>query len=38
MAYSLDLREKVVEYIENGGSITSAARLFRVGRATIYII
>lgn len=36
MAYSLDLRKRVVEYIENGGSITQAAALFQVGRATIY--
>jgi excisionase family DNA binding protein len=36
MAYSLDLRERVVEYIENGGGISEAARLFRVGRSTIY--
>ncbi len=36
MAYSLDLRKRVVKYIENGGSITQAAALFQVGRATIY--
>jgi putative transposase len=36
MAYSLDLRKKVVDYVENGGSITKAAKLFKVGRATIY--
>lgn len=36
MAYSLDLRKRVVEYIEEGGSITEAAKLFQVGRATIY--
>lgn len=36
MAYSLDLRKRVVEYIENGGPITRAATLFKVGRTTIY--
>ena len=36
MAYSLDLRERVVEFVEAGGGITKAARLFKVGRATIY--
>lgn len=36
MAYSLDWRKKVVDYVENGGSITKAAKLFKVGRATIY--
>ncbi|MEG4313442.1 IS630 transposase-related protein [Microcoleus sp. AT10_D2] len=36
MAYSLDLRQKVVNYVENGGSITKAAAIFKLGRATIY--
>jgi len=36
MAYSLDLRKRVVDYVENGGGITKAAALFKVGRATIY--
>jgi len=36
MAYSLDLRQKVVDYVENGGSTTKAAAIFKVGRATIY--
>lgn len=36
MAYSLDLRERVIEFIESGGGVTQAARLFKVGRATIY--
>ncbi|HIK10960.1 MAG TPA: IS630 family transposase, partial [Oscillatoriaceae cyanobacterium M33_DOE_052] len=30
MAYSLDLRKRVIEYIENGGSIAEAAELFQV--------
>jgi len=36
MAYSLDLRKRVVEYIENGGSVTQASIIFQVGRTTIY--
>jgi transposase len=36
MAYSLDLRKRVVDYVEKGGGITKAAALFKVGRATIY--
>ena len=36
MSYSLDLRQKVINYIENGGKITEAAKKFGVGRATIY--
>ncbi|HIK12559.1 MAG TPA: helix-turn-helix domain-containing protein [Oscillatoriaceae cyanobacterium M33_DOE_052] len=30
------MRKRVIEYIENGGSITEAAARFQVGRATIY--
>ena len=36
MCYSIDLRKRVVEYVENGGRIAQAAVLFKVGRATIY--
>jgi len=36
MPYSLDLRKKVMSYIENGGKITEAAKVFGIGRATIY--
>ena len=36
MAYSLDLRQKVVDYIENGGRVTKAAQVFGIGRASIY--
>ncbi|MCS7225552.1 MAG: transposase, partial [Gloeomargarita sp. SKYB31] len=36
MCYSLDLREKVMAFIENGHSITQAAKVFNIGRATIY--
>lgn len=36
MAYSLDLRKRVINYIENGGSPTKAAKVFQIGRASIY--
>ena len=36
MAYDLDLRTRVVEWVEEGGSITKASRIYKVGRATIY--
>jgi len=36
MCYSLDLREKVISFIENGNSITKAARLFGINRTTVY--
>ena len=36
MSYSLDLRKKVISYIENGGKVTQAAKMFGIGRATIY--
>ncbi len=36
MSYSLDLRQKVIDYVESGGKITKAAKLFGIGRASIY--
>jgi putative transposase len=36
MSYSLDLRERVVEYIEAGGSPSKAEKRYKVSRATIY--
>jgi putative transposase len=36
MSYSLDLRERVIDWIEKGGSISKAAKIYQVGRATIY--
>ena len=36
MAYSLDLKTRIVNYVENGGSVAKAARIFQVGRASIY--
>jgi transposase len=35
MSYSLDLRERVVTYVESGSSRASAARLFNVGERTV---
>jgi len=35
MSYSIDLRERVIAYIEQGGRKLDAARLFDVGRPTI---
>jgi len=36
MPYSLDLRQKVINFVENGGMITKAAHTFGIGRAVIY--
>jgi putative transposase len=36
MCYSVDLREKVVKYLENGGSVSQASQIFNIGRFTIY--
>ncbi len=36
MTYSLDLRQKVIDYIESGGKITKATKVFGIGRASIY--
>ena len=36
MAYSLELRNKVVDFVARGGGITRAARIFHLGRASIY--
>ena len=36
MSYSLDLRQRVIAFLQQGGQVTQAAKLFQVGRATIY--
>jgi putative transposase len=36
MTYSVDLRERVLSYIKEGGSHAVAARLFKVTPRTIY--
>ena len=35
-AYSLDLRKRIVAYVNGGGKKTDAARRFGVGRDTVY--
>ena len=35
-AYALDLRERVVKFIQAGGAAAEAARHFAVGRSTVY--
>lgn len=36
MSYSIDLRKKVLEYLEKGGTVIEASRLFTICRPTIY--
>ena len=36
MPYSLDFRQKVINFVENGGTITKSAHTFGRGRASIY--
>jgi transposase len=36
MLYSLDFRKKVINFVENGGTITKAAHTFGIGIASIY--
>ena len=36
MPYSLDFRQKVINFVENGGTMTEAAHLFGIERASIY--
>ena len=36
MPYSLELRQKVINFVENGGPITEAAHTLGRGRASIY--
>ena len=36
MSYSLDFRQKVINYIEDGGQVVKAAKIFGIARATIY--
>ena len=36
MAYSTDLRKRVLDFIDNGGSKAAAKRTFGVSRRTIY--
>ena len=36
MPYSLDFRQKVINFVKNGGKITKGAHTFGIGRASIY--
>ena len=36
MPYSLDFRQKVINFVENGGRITKAAHTFGIGITSIY--
>ena len=37
MRCSIDLRKRVLEFVENGGSKSEAARRFTVSRASVYV-
>ena len=36
MPYSLDFRQKVINFVENGGTITKTDHTFGIVRASIY--
>lgn len=36
MTYSLDLRQRVVDYVEQGNSVPEAIAVFQVSKATVY--
>ena len=36
MPYSLDFRKKVINFVENGSTITKATHTFGIGRSSIY--
>lgn len=36
MPYSEDMKKQVIQFVEHGGGISKAAKLFNVGRASIY--
>ena len=35
-AYSLDLRERVIAYVQEGGEKSQACQIFKIGRDTLY--
>ena len=35
MPYSLDFRQKVINFLENGGTITKEAHIFGIGIASV---
>lgn len=36
MSYSVDMRERVIRFIKEGGTKTEAAQLFKLSRQTLY--
>ena len=36
MSYSIDLREKVVAFVDSGSSVIKAAEIFQIGTTTIH--
>ena len=36
MPYSLDFRQKVINFVENGGMLTKVTHVFGIARASIY--
>ncbi|WP_442918258.1 IS630 transposase-related protein, partial [Magnetococcus sp. PR-3] len=36
MSYDIELRQRVIDFVESGGKKAEAARIFQVSRATIY--
>ena len=36
MSHSIDIRKRVIEYIEDGGLVSRAAKRYEVGKSTIY--
>ncbi|NJL98405.1 MAG: hypothetical protein HC924_06075 [Synechococcaceae cyanobacterium SM2_3_2] len=36
MPYSVDLKIRVLQFVQQGGSISKAAQLYQVGRTTIF--
>jgi transposase len=36
MTYSLDLRQRVINFVKNGGSKVEASKRYEVGRDTVY--
>jgi transposase-like protein len=36
MSYSLDFRERIIDYVHRGGSRSSASRLFKIDPKTLY--
>jgi transposase len=36
MSYSIDLRKRVIDYVNQGGRKSEAARIYKVSRRTVY--